>query len=86
MSNTVSFADNLYGSNPSLVAKFGGCGLKGFVRTASWYYTRHDSCCKPGTWYVTLSSPEAGDFWRLLDHSMNAVMDDFGNLVPVGAQ
>lgn len=78
--SAVSFADNLYGSNPALLREFGGCGLKGFVRTASWYYTRHDSCCRPGLWYVTLSSPEAGEFWPLLDHYAHAVVDDFGNL------
>jgi hypothetical protein len=75
----VSFNDNLYGDSPEL-ARFGGCGLKGFVRTALWYYARHDSDCKPGMWLVTLCSPEAGEFWPLLDHKADAVVDDFGNL------
>jgi hypothetical protein len=78
----VSFADDLYGGNQTL-AKFRGCGLKGFVRRASWYYSRHDSNCKPGLWLVCLSSPEAGEFWQLLDHEAHAVVDDFGNLVRV---
>lgn len=78
--STVSFADNLYGGSPGLIEKFGGCGLKGFVRTASWCYSRHDSNCKPGMWSVSLSSGEAGEFWRLLDHDADAVVDDFGNL------
>lgn len=75
----VSFADNLYGGSPEL-AKYGGCGLMGFVRTASWHYLRHDKDCKPGMWLVSLSSPEAGEFWPLLDHMADAVVDDFGNL------
>lgn len=83
--SAVTFADDLYGDSPNL-AKFGGCGLKGFVRVASWYYTRHDSNCRPGMWCISLSSPEAGDFWPLLNHDAHAVVDDFGNLVPVVVQ
>lgn len=82
--NSISFADNLYGR----AGIAGGCGLKGFARVAAWAYERHDSYpCKPGLWRVSLTGgPEMGEFWPLVNHSMHAVIDDFGNLVPVGVQ
>lgn len=74
------FNENLYSFNPSL----GGCGLIGFCD--SFYYERHSRDCAPGKWRVGVVGSEAGEFWPLLDRDMQAVVDDFGNLVPVGVQ
>jgi hypothetical protein len=77
VSAAVTFNDNLYSHAPHL----GGTGLLGFARTASWYYSRHDSQCKPGKWLVTLCSQgDYSGFAELLFASADAVVDDFGNL------
>jgi hypothetical protein len=76
VNDTVSFADDLYHGMPHL----GGTGLLGFVRVAFWYYSRHDSQCKPGKWFVTICSADAGEFADMTFATADAVVDDFGNL------
>jgi hypothetical protein len=53
--------------------------------SASWW--RHAPCCQPGLYYVTLSclTHRIESFFGLTDMPLHraAVMDDFGNLVPV---
>lgn len=80
----VSFADNLYGSSPSLRVQ--GTGLVGFCRVGFWFYARHDMECKPGMWLVKLhGGSDMREFWPMVTEA-DAVVDDFGNLIPVGLQ
>lgn len=75
--NAVFFHDDLLDGRPN------GCGLMAFVRTAHWYYTRHDSgSCEPGKWCVGIHGREWGQWGDMLQSSQ-AVVDDFGNLVRV---
>lgn len=42
-------------------------------------YHRYHHCAKAGHWLITM-------FWHSWSTNLNAVMDDFGNLVPVGVR
>lgn len=76
-----TFCDDLYGGCESLK---GGTGLMGFCRgAAGWYYERHDRDCKPGMWRVGTFAlwwdEQIEEFHDTLQ-SVDAVVDDFGNL------
>lgn len=63
----------MQGYNPYNANSASGSVMRGDI--LSIYHRYHD-CAKTGHWLVTM-------FWRGWSTNLNAVMDDFGELIPV---